>query len=226
MLWIGQYAPTSTRSWSVRHASPEYTQPTRTDQLAASARAGHGHNAAPDNLGALELVEQSEATTGSMVEEAMGDAAYGDGGTRQTFAEAGRQLVAKVPGRPNRSHFPKDDFHLDLAAGSCTCPAGQVTRTIVPAGKRTDHTGRTYRLQAFQFDGAVCRVCPLRSQCIAAQGREEAPMGCLWQESSPSAVPDDTDQRQDKTTPDGRLNRAAHKHLQDDELTRLLLATR
>ena len=126
---------------------------------------------APDNLGALELVEQSEASTGSVVEEAMGDAAYGDGGTRQTFAEAGRQLVAKVPGRPNRKHFPKDDFHLDLTAGSCTCPAGQVTRTIVPAGKRTDHTGRTYRLQAFQFDGAVCWVCPLRSHCIAAQGR-------------------------------------------------------
>ena len=127
---------------------------------------------APDNLGALELVEQSEASTGSVVEEAMGDAAYGDGGTRQTFAEAGRQLVAKVPGRPNRKHFPKDDFHLDLAAGSCACPAGQVTRTIVPAGKRTDRTGRTYRLQAFQFDGAVCWVCPLRSQCIAAQGRK------------------------------------------------------
>ena len=90
----------------------------------------------------------------------------------QTFADAGRRLVAKVPGRPDRKHFPKHDFHLDLAAGSCTCPAGQVTRTIVPAGKRTDRTGRVYRLQAFQFDGAVCRVCPLRSQCIAAQGRQ------------------------------------------------------
>ena len=127
---------------------------------------------APDNLGALELVEQSEASTGSVVDEAMGDAAYGDGGTRQAFADAGRRLVAKVPGRPNRKHFPKNDFHLDLAAGSCTCPAGQVTRTIVPAGKRTDGTGRVYRLQAFQFDGAVCRVCPLRSQCIAAKGRK------------------------------------------------------
>ena len=127
---------------------------------------------APDNLGALELVEASEASTGSVVEEAMGDAAYGDGGTRQTFADAGRRLVAKVPGRPNRSHFPKNDFHLDLAAGSCTCPAGQVTRTIVPAGKRTDRTGRVYRLQAFQFDGAVCGVCPLRPQCIAAKGRK------------------------------------------------------
>ena len=127
---------------------------------------------APDNLGALELVEQSEASTDSVVQEAMGDAAYGDGGTRQTFADAGRQLVAKVPGRPNRSHFPKDDFHLDLAAGSCTCPAGQVTHAMVSAGKRTDAAGRVYRLQAFQFDGAVCRECPLRSQCIAAKGRQ------------------------------------------------------
>ena len=127
---------------------------------------------APDNLGALELVEQSEASTDSVVDEAMGDAAYGDGGTRQTFADAGRQLVAKVPGRPNRSHFPKDDFHLDLAAGSCTCPAGQVTHAMVSAGKRTDAAGRVYRLQAFQFDGAVCRACPLRSQCIAAKGRQ------------------------------------------------------
>ena len=128
---------------------------------------------AMDNLGALELVEQSEVSTGALVEEAMGDAAYGDGGTRQTFADAGRRLVAKVPGRPDRKHFPKNDFHLDLAAGSCTCPAGQVTHAIVPAGKRTDGTGRVYRLQAFQFDGAVCRVCPLRSQCIAAQGRKD-----------------------------------------------------
>ena len=127
---------------------------------------------APDNLGALELVEQSEVSTGAPVDEAMGDAAYGDGGTRQTFAEAGRRLVAKVPGRPNRKHFPKDDFHLDLAAGSCTCPAGQVTHAIVPAGKRTDGAGRVYRLQAFQFDGAVCGVCPLRPQCIAAKGRK------------------------------------------------------
>ena len=125
---------------------------------------------APDNLGALELVERSEASTGAPVDEAMGDAAYGDGGTRQTFADAERRLVARVPGRPNRSHFPKHDFHLDLAAGSCTCPAGQVTGAIVPAGKRTDGTGRTYRLQAFQFDGAVCGVCPLRPECIAAQG--------------------------------------------------------
>ena len=127
---------------------------------------------APDNLGALELVEQSEASTGSVVEEAMGDAAYGDGGTRQTFAEAGRRLVAKAPGWPDRQHFPKNDFHLELAAGSCTGPAGQVTHAIVLAGRRTDRTGRVDRLQACRFEGAVGWACPLRSQYIAAQGRQ------------------------------------------------------
>ena len=125
-----------------------------------------------DNLGALELVEQSEASTGSVVAEAMGDAADGDGGTRQTFADAGRRLVAKAPGRPNRKHFPKHDFRLDPAAGSCTCPAGQVAHTIVPAGKRTDRTGRVHRLQAFQFVREICGACALRPECIAAQGRQ------------------------------------------------------
>ena len=122
---------------------------------------------APDNLGSLELVEQSEANTGVPVEESMGDAAYGDGDTSQAFADAGRTIIARVPGRPNRSHFPKEDFRIDLESGSCTCPAGQVTRTIVPAGRRTGRMGRTYRLKAFRFDAAVCGACPLRSQCIA-----------------------------------------------------------
>ena len=124
---------------------------------------------APDNLGALELVEQSEANPGVPVEEAMGDAAYGDGDTRQAFADTGRTLIARVPGRPNRTHFPKEDFRIDLESGSCTGPAGQVTRRMVPAGRRTGQTGRTYRLEAFRFDAAVCGVCPLRPQCVAAK---------------------------------------------------------
>ena len=101
-----------------------------------------------------------------------GDAAYGDGGTRQAFADAGRKLVARVPGRPDRQRFPKDDFVIDLTAGSCTCPAGQVTHNIVPAGRRTDAAGRVHRLRAFQFDESECMTCPLRSQCISAKGRK------------------------------------------------------
>ena len=122
---------------------------------------------APDNLGALELVERSEANTGAPVEETLGDAAYGDGDTRQAFADAGRTLTARVPGRPNRKHFPKEDFLIDLTARTCTCPAGQVTRNIRPYGTRTGPTGRVHRLQGFRFDAAVCGACPLRSQCVA-----------------------------------------------------------
>ena len=62
---------------------------------------------APDNLGAMALVERSEAITGVPVEEVLGDAAYGDGDTRQAFADAGRTLIARVPGRPNKAHFQK-----------------------------------------------------------------------------------------------------------------------
>ena len=123
---------------------------------------------APDNLEALELVEQSEFNTGVAVEESLGDAAYGDGDTRQAFADAGRTLIARVPGRPNRKHCPKDDFPIDLNEVTCTCPAGRVTRKLLPAGKRVGPTGRTHRLQAFRFDAAVCGVCPLRPQCVAA----------------------------------------------------------
>ncbi len=36
-------------------------------------------------------------------------------------------------------------------------------------GTRTGPAGRTYRLEAFRFDAAVCGVCPLRSQCVAAK---------------------------------------------------------
>ena len=124
---------------------------------------------APDNLGALELVEQSKANTGVPVVEAMGASAYGDGDTRQAFADAGRTLIARVRGRPNRTHFPKEDFRIDLEAGTCTCPAGRVPRRIRLSGTRTGPAGRTHRLKGFRFDGAVCGVCPLRSQCLAAK---------------------------------------------------------
>ena len=118
---------------------------------------------AGDNTGVLELVGQSEENTGIEEEETIGDAAYGDGGTRQAFADAGRTLIAKVPGRPNKAYFPKEDFQIDLAAGTCTCPAGQVTHTLHTTGTRTNRMGQVYPSQSFQFDPAVCGLCPLRS---------------------------------------------------------------
>ena len=123
---------------------------------------------ARDSVGALELIEQSEENTGNEIEETIGDCAYGDGATRQAFAEAERTLVAKVPGRPNKAHFPKEDFEIDLEKGTCTCPAGRVTRRVSIVTTRTDSSGRTHQAQGFRFHGATCGKCQLRSACVAA----------------------------------------------------------
>ena len=124
---------------------------------------------APDNAGALALVEQSEKNTACEVEETMGDCAYGDGATRQAFVDAGRTLVAKVPGRPNKAYFPKEDFQIDLAAGTCTCPAGQVTRIRRRLKSHPDGQGGWQRPWGFAFDNRTCGACHLRSKCVAGK---------------------------------------------------------
>ena len=117
---------------------------------------------APDAQGALQLGAQSEQHTGLPVTAAMADTAYGDGHTRQQFADAGRTLIAKVRKPPARPHFPKEDFQIDLAAGTCTCPAGQVTRTVRRHGFYATATGAQAPRRSFHFDAALCTACPLR----------------------------------------------------------------
>jgi hypothetical protein len=121
---------------------------------------------AQDHEQALELVEQTEASTGMEVEETVGDCAYGDGETRNAFAEAGRKLVAKVPNRSGQTYFPKQDFRIDLETMSCVCPAGQECRTVVTIGSKNRYGAP---LQAFRFDAALCDACPLRSSCVRAK---------------------------------------------------------
>jgi hypothetical protein len=117
---------------------------------------------APDATGALALVEQSEQATGGAVAETYGDCAYGDGETRQAFAEAGRVLYAKVPTLPNQGRFPKAAFRIELPAGGrprCTCPGGQTTTTLHP---------HRPGCRVFVFAAATCAACPLQAQCLKA----------------------------------------------------------
>ena len=108
----------------------------------------------------------------------MGDAAYGDGDTRQAFADAGRTLIG-VPGRPNRKQFPKEDFHIDLEAGTCTCPAN-VTRRM--ALGYSHHSNRPDSpTEGLPVRRSGLRGVPLRTQCVprhrAQDGRSTAPAG-------------------------------------------------
>ena len=116
---------------------------------------------AQDHERALALVEQSEAATGCAVAETLADGAYGDGETRQAFADAGRRLVAKVPAEQNGGRFTKGDFTLDVEAGTCSCPGGQQSRDFWP---RPGGGG------LFRFAADVCAACPLRAQCLKGRG--------------------------------------------------------
>lgn len=118
---------------------------------------------APDHQGALELVEASEQATGCEVEATVGDCAYGDGPTREAFEQAKRTLIAKAPAVTNQGCFPKTRFRIDLEAGTCTCPAQQVSNDLRLSSKGGG---------VFHFAASTCGVCPLRSQCVrGAAGR-------------------------------------------------------
>ena len=117
--------------------------------------------AAGDATAALAQVERVEQTTGQAVAQSLGDCAYGSGETRQAFAEAGRELLAKVPQESdNQGLFPKRAFVLDLARDTVTCPGGQTTARFTQdkAGGKTFHFGRH------------CQGCPLRAHCTTAAG--------------------------------------------------------
>ena len=119
---------------------------------------------APDNENALALVEASEHNADCEVETAIGDCAFGDGATRQAFAAAERELVAKVPARAG-GQLSKDEFAIDLEHGCVTCPAGHTTSV---ATRKRGPTGTERR---FMFAAATCAACPLRPQCVKSKSR-------------------------------------------------------
>jgi IS5 family transposase len=85
-----------------------------------------------------------------------GDSAYGTGDLRSAIAAAGhRAMIKPKPLQPAvAGGFTLDDFTVDAAAGTVTCPAG-ITRQV---------TARN----AVIF-GAACRACPLRGECTTAK---------------------------------------------------------
>jgi hypothetical protein len=84
-----------------------------------------------------------------------GDSAYGTGDLRQAIAKAGHVAVLKPKPLPAvAGGFTVDDFTVDQAAGTVTCPSA-ITRPISASGVATF--------------GALCRACPLRSRCTTSQ---------------------------------------------------------
>jgi Transposase DDE domain/Transposase domain (DUF772) len=105
---------------------------------------------------ATRFVAGEAARGGGQEREWFGDTAYGTGELRTVISKAGHAAVIKPgPLRPAvEGGFTTDDFTVDEAAGTVTCPAG-LTRLIT-----------AHRYAVF---GAACRACPLRSRCTFAK---------------------------------------------------------
>lgn len=87
-----------------------------------------------------------------------GDSAYAGADTLEDLEEAGFELRAKVPpARGRDGRYGKDDFEVDLKAGTVSCPAGRV----VPIRFSSDGSGRA------DF-ARHCADCPLREQCTTS----------------------------------------------------------
>jgi Transposase DDE domain/Transposase domain (DUF772) len=89
-----------------------------------------------------------------------GDSAYGTGAHLAWLAQQGftPMVRTQLPTAPG-GRFAKDQFRLDLAAGTVTCPA-RVTVAIRPARRGGGHA---------RF-GPACSVCPLRQTCTSSVG--------------------------------------------------------
>lgn len=91
----------------------------------------------------------------------LGDTAYGTGPVRAELAQREVEMLAPVPeGHVKEGRLAKRDFHVDLAAGTVTCPAGH------HAAIRSEPSGQ----RRARFSRRVCGACPLRARCITARG--------------------------------------------------------
>jgi hypothetical protein len=89
--------------------------------------------------------------------EVYGDSAYADGATLDEQTARGHDMRTKVPPVRNANGYSKDQFNIDLAAGTVTCPA---QRTVAI------RKGLRYRVARF---GVLCSSCPLRAQCTTSR---------------------------------------------------------
>src|SRR6266542_2338375 len=133
------------------------TQARHTRKSKSKRRDGfRGHVAAEPETGLITDCEMTMAAGPGTGLEVYGDSAYGSGEARAAYREAGHDTVIKPgPLRPAvLGGFTADDFAVDEASGTVTCPAG-VTRQMSQA-----------RTVTF---GAACSGCPLRQQCTTAK---------------------------------------------------------
>jgi len=111
---------------------------------------------AADGATGIRLLEADPTLAGGQPVDVLGDSAYGTGDALKSITDAGHTpLVKPWPTKPAvPGGFGIDEFTVDEAAGTATCPNG-VTRKIS-------------KTRAVTF-GVACRSCPLRARCTTAK---------------------------------------------------------
>jgi Transposase DDE domain/Transposase domain (DUF772) len=146
--------------------------------MATTATAGNVGDAAAAPPLLAELVDQVQATplapTAASAAEGppaptptvYGDSAYGTGPLLASLHTASIDPRVKIQAAvAPKGHFTKDQFQIDLAAGTVTCPAKRTAPILYNPNPRHRHHGQA------SF-GPACTTCPLRGQCTsAAAGR-------------------------------------------------------
>ena len=127
---------------------------------------------------ALEAIQDRLAGRGLLPHEQFVDGGYMGEHNLVSSAQRGVDLVGPVQKdttKQARMHagITLDQFQVDFAACTATCPAGQQARMGTRQGKRL----------VFRFPKVVCAVCPLRPRCCTDppwNGTWRSRRGACW----------------------------------------------
>jgi hypothetical protein len=143
--------------------------------LATTVTAGNtGDAAAAATLLAADLPAETPETTDTaetaeMVGEPLtvyGDSAYGTGALLESFEQDGVVTRCKTqPPRAPGGRFPKNEFGIDLDAGTVTCPAAHTVAL------RPIKHGQVARF------GGLCAGCPLAQKCTSSRAGRTIHLG-------------------------------------------------
>lgn len=104
----------------------------------------------PDGTVGVELMDSEPKGR-----QVLADSAYGSGETRTALRARRHRLAIKPWPVADTGRFSRDDFAVDHAAGTVTCPAGHTVK--ITAANNAIFKQR-------------CTSCPLRARCTTARG--------------------------------------------------------
>jgi transposase len=120
-----------------------------------------GDASAHDGAEAKTLIDQQPEEL--RPERILGDSAYGDQQTREDMQQRGIDVLAHVPeGEVREERIGKREFHIDLEAGTVSCPRGHV----IAIPKKARRGGE----RVVNFGAARCNDCPLKPRCAPYAG--------------------------------------------------------